>query len=111
MASVTSHQDGTHGFRAPEKEAMNLEAQRNHLQIHTVLSSTSTAKAKNLNREALKTADSAHSLSRLLIMTKISWNVLCFSICANSGYHNLIFSSPYEARRMPPCALLKSDWG
>ena len=25
---------GTHGFRAPEKEAVNLEAQRNPLQIH-----------------------------------------------------------------------------
>ena len=31
MASVTSHQDG---HKWPEKEAMNLEGQRNHLQIH-----------------------------------------------------------------------------
>ena len=82
---------GTHGFRAPEKEAVNLETQRNPLQIHgftcklvvhdqlqvwlsitvksatltksplsiidsnTVLSSTSTTKAKNLNRASSKT--------------------------------------------------------
>ena len=25
---------GTHGFRAPEKEAVDIEAQRNPLQIH-----------------------------------------------------------------------------
>ena len=54
-------------------------------------------------------------------MTKISENVLAvprslriprlFDACANSVYQALLFSSPCEACRAPPCARKKRDWG
>ena len=92
-------------FRATEKEAKNLEAQRRSVSLidsNTVLSSTSTAKAKNLNRETLKTADSAHSLHRLLIYPGM---FLCFhEIQHTQTVDTRILFLPHMKRA--PCASL-----